>query len=177
VSTSSDLGARARATKADISLPMLIRRSLELKREGRLWRGCRPFHNEKIPRFTVYPDRFHCFGCGASGDVIDWITRTRGLTFRKAIECLTGRPESRPVTVTASREPAVVRTDDGASAEWARRIWMESVSADDTLAERYLSARGLELPSGVVAPDESVIRFHPALWHKPSQQKLPAWPP
>jgi len=46
-----------------------------------------PFHEDHAPSFSVYPDTqsFHCFGCGASGDVIDFIRRTEGLGFREAV--------------------------------------------------------------------------------------------
>jgi len=43
--------------------------------------GCCPFHNEKSPSFTIYPDSgYHCFGCGESGDVIDFVAKMQGLS-------------------------------------------------------------------------------------------------
>ena len=48
---------------------------VQLKKAGRLFRGLCPFHNEKTPSFTVYPDtqNYYCFGCGNGGDVITFI--------------------------------------------------------------------------------------------------------
>jgi DNA primase len=63
----------------------LAQRRMKLRQGGRTWIGCCPFHDEKTASFMVYPDhRFYCFGCGAHGDVIDFIRRMDGLTFREA---------------------------------------------------------------------------------------------
>ena len=58
---------RARLTLSDV-----IGRSVKLTRKGREYTGLCPFHNEKTPSFTVSDDKnfYHCFGCGAHGDVI-----------------------------------------------------------------------------------------------------------
>ncbi len=59
-----------------------------LKRAGRNVKGLCPFHNEKTPSFTVYPDTrsFYCFGCGASGDVISFLMRMDNLDYVEAIK-------------------------------------------------------------------------------------------
>ena len=58
-----------------------------LKRAGSNLRGLCPFHSEKSPSFTVYPqdNSFYCFGCGAGGDVITFIKKKENL---KRTECL-----------------------------------------------------------------------------------------
>ena len=50
---------------------------VNLKRAGTTSKGLCPFHNEKTPSFTVYPDTqsFYCFGCGAAGDVVTFIMK------------------------------------------------------------------------------------------------------
>ena len=50
---------------------------VQLRRSGRTYSGLCPFHSEKTPSFVVYPETqsFYCFGCGAGGDVITFITR------------------------------------------------------------------------------------------------------
>jgi DNA primase len=65
---------------------------VELRQRGHGWIGCCPFHDDTTPSLSVdaIPDRFHCFGCGASGDVIDFIQRLRGLTFLDAAAALDG---------------------------------------------------------------------------------------
>ena len=57
-----------------------------LRKRGVNYVGLCPFHNEKTPSFTVYPDTqsFYCFGCGATGDVIDFVSRLRGIGSKEA---------------------------------------------------------------------------------------------
>ncbi len=66
---------------------------VNLKRQGKLLKGLCPFHNEKTPSFTVYPDTssFYCFGCGAGGDVITFIRRIENLDYIEAVKLLADR--------------------------------------------------------------------------------------
>ncbi|RUO31073.1 DNA primase [Aliidiomarina soli] len=61
---------------------------VRLKKAGRNYQACCPFHNEKSPSFTVAPDKqfYHCFGCGAHGNAIDFIMEYDGLDFPDAVE-------------------------------------------------------------------------------------------
>lgn len=63
---------------------------LELKRRGKNLVGLCPFHNEKTPSFTVYPDSnsFYCFGCGAGGDAVTFIRRIENLDYIEAVKML-----------------------------------------------------------------------------------------
>jgi DNA primase len=65
---------------------------IELQPRGHGYMGCCPFHEDKTPSLSVdgVPDRFHCFGCGASGDVIDFVQRTLHLSFLEAVTVLEG---------------------------------------------------------------------------------------
>ncbi len=71
---------------ADI-LQEMSERGVQLKRSGRRWRALCPFHNERTPSFYVDPDLglYHCFGCGASGDVITFVMEKDGLSFWEAV--------------------------------------------------------------------------------------------
>ncbi len=64
-----------------------------LKRRGRYSVGLCPFHGEKTPSFTLYPDTasFYCFGCGAAGDVITFIRRIENLDYLDAVKFLADR--------------------------------------------------------------------------------------
>src|SRR3546814_16205907 len=74
--------------RARVTLSSVIMRTAKLQRAGREWKACCPFHNEKTPSFTVNDEKgfYHCFGCGAHGDVIRWMTDQRGLSFMDAIK-------------------------------------------------------------------------------------------
>ncbi|MFS2179056.1 CHC2 zinc finger domain-containing protein [Rhizobium pisi] len=69
---------------------------LALKRAGREFVACCPFHAEATPSFTIFPgkdhvERFHCFGCGAHGDVIDFVRKIKGIDLPEALGVLGGR--------------------------------------------------------------------------------------
>lgn len=61
---------------------------VKLKKAGRNYQACCPFHNEKSPSFSVAPDKqfYHCFGCGAHGNVISFLMDYDRLEFVEAIE-------------------------------------------------------------------------------------------
>lgn len=68
----------------------LIRQSVTLKRHGREFGGLCPFHKEKTPSFTVNDDKgfYHCFGCGAHGDGIEFLQKSEGMSFNQAVAYL-----------------------------------------------------------------------------------------
>ena len=68
----------------------IISQYVILKRSGRNFLGLCPFHKEKTPSFSVSPDKqiFHCFGCGAGGDVISFICKMENINYKEAIEFL-----------------------------------------------------------------------------------------
>lgn len=74
--------------RARTLLSALVAKSVKLQRAGREFRACCPFHNEKTPSFYVNDDKgfYHCFGCGAHGDAIRWMTDQRGLPFIDAVK-------------------------------------------------------------------------------------------
>jgi DNA primase len=70
----------------------LINKRVSLKKAGKDYKACCPFHEEKTPSFTVVPTKqiYHCFGCGESGGVIDFIMKFDHLAFVEAIETVAG---------------------------------------------------------------------------------------
>src|SRR3546814_19340889 len=85
-----------------VALSGVVGRAVKLVRAGREWKACCPFHNEKTPRFYVNDDKgfYHCFGCGAHGAVIRFLTDHEGLAFRHAaarlaVEAGLGKPPER----------------------------------------------------------------------------------
>ncbi|MGB3739394.1 MAG: DNA primase [Pontixanthobacter sp.] len=74
--------------RARTTLSGIIMRTTKLQKAGHEWKACCPFHDEKSPSFTVSDSKgfYHCFGCGAHGDVIRWMTDQRGLEFLDAVK-------------------------------------------------------------------------------------------
>ena len=122
---------------------------VQLRGRGRVRQGVCPFHDEAEGSFTVYADteRFHCFGCGATGDVLDFIQRTDGLSLPEAIRKLDG---GAPSTVAAPRRAAesrrasaaVVPQRDPALLTAALRFYLRSMLRSRE-AREYLGSRGI----------------------------------
>ncbi|MEM7569003.1 MAG: DNA primase, partial [Pseudomonadota bacterium] len=76
--------------RARVPVSEVVGRSVKLAKKGREYEGLCPFHNEKTPSFTVNDDKafYHCFGCGAHGDVIRFVRETQNLGFVDAVEQL-----------------------------------------------------------------------------------------
>lgn len=76
--------------RARVALSAVVGRRVKLVRKGREYQGLCPFHNEKSPSFTVNEEKgfFHCFGCGAHGDIIGFEMRAHHMSFPEAVEKL-----------------------------------------------------------------------------------------
>ena len=93
----------------------VIGRTVKLARSGRQQKGCCPFHAEKTPSFYVYDDDFHCFGCGAHGDVISFVMKSTGAGFMEAVEGLAREaglevPKASPQAAEAEQRRAEIST-------------------------------------------------------------------
>uniref|UniRef100_A0A6M3XYW7 Putative primase n=1 Tax=viral metagenome TaxID=1070528 RepID=A0A6M3XYW7_9ZZZZ len=124
-------------------LPSVVGGAIKLHRAGNEFKGLCPFHAEKTPSFTVFRGgtRWHCFGCGAGGDVFDFVAKMHGVGLRDAAEML-GHGEV--VTVAVAPLPPV-DDDESDRTEEARAIWRAAAPAPGTLAETYLRSRGLSV--------------------------------
>ena len=76
--------------KYNTDIEQVISRYVQLRRRGRNLTGLCPFHSEKTPSFTVYPDTqsFYCFGCGAGGDAITFMKKIENLDYMEAVRAL-----------------------------------------------------------------------------------------
>lgn len=74
--------------RSRLTLSTIVQQTVALRKAGREWKACCPFHQEKSPSFTVNDEKgfYHCFGCSAHGDVIRWMTEQRGLAFMDAVK-------------------------------------------------------------------------------------------
>ena len=73
-----------------IDIEQVVSAHVSLKRRGKTLVGLCPFHNEKTPSFTVYPESnsFYCYGCGAGGDIISFVRRTDNLDYIEAVKAV-----------------------------------------------------------------------------------------
>jgi DNA primase len=141
--------------RARVGLADTVGRRMRLQRRGREHVGLCPFHSEKSPSFTVNEEKgfFHCFGCGAHGDVIGFVMRTDSLSFPEAVERLAEQaglpvPQTSPVErERAARQQTLFSVLETACA------WYEQQLKDRTgqIAREYLRERGLT--------DDTIARF------------------
>jgi DNA primase len=126
---------------------------VSLKKAGREYQACCPFHNEKTPSFTVSPGKqfYHCFGCGAHGNAIGFLMDYENLAFPEAVEELARSVGMEvPHEVTAGSPADERRLDHYSLLEKAERFYRGQLRqhAQATRAVDYLKARGL---SGEIA--------------------------
>jgi DNA primase len=142
-----------------VDIVELIEPRVPLKRAGREYQACCPFHDEKTASFTVSPQKqfYHCFGCGAHGSVIGFMMNYEGLEFVDAVEEL-ARFAGLEVPREASAKPRPSRglyELMSSAASWYQGQLPKSQEAID-----YLKQRGL---SGEIS-QEFGIGFAPPGW-------------
>lgn len=133
----------------------VIGQYVQLRRRGRTLSGLCPFHNEKTPSFVVYPDTqsFYCFGCGAAGDVINFVRKYNNLGYVESVKQLASRagmplPEEEDREARARQrlleinrcaaryfyEQLNAKTPEAAQ---ARRYWKEKRGLSDAAIRRF----------------------------------------
>ena len=133
--------------RSRLSLSDLVGRRVKLVPKGGRLAGLCPFHNEKTPSFYVNDSEgfYHCFGCGANGDMITWLRETDGLEFIEAVRQLSemaGLPM--PADDRTSGEAAQQRKAAVDACEAAAAFYSSSLARPDgAAASRYLASRGL----------------------------------
>jgi DNA primase len=131
---------------ARVDIVDVIERRVPLKKAGREWTACCPFHNERTPSFYVSPAKqfFHCFGCGAHGSAVKFLMDYERLEFPDAVEEL-----AQTVGLTVPREggrderPREDKTDLYALLD-AAAAWYEGELPRNADAQAYCKKRGLD---------------------------------
>jgi len=133
--------------RARVDLVDLIGGYVPLRRAGERWKGLCPFHQEKTPSFTVSPKLglFHCFGCHAGGDAIEFLKRHDRLDFVEAVRALAARTGVPLPSEPGTRPDPRARDDlyrllDWAARQYERWLWDRS---DAEAARRYLDQRAI----------------------------------
>ena len=134
--------------RARVTLSSVIMRTTKLQKAGREWKACCPFHSEKTPSFTVSDEKgfYHCFGCGAHGDVIRWMTDQRGLSFMDAVKELAAEagldvPQPDPREAERAEQRAGLHDVMAAAQEWFKT---NLLSDEGKKAREYLKTRGFD---------------------------------
>ncbi len=126
----------------------VVGKRVKLAKKGREFSGLCPFHSEKTPSFTVNDDKafYHCFGCGAHGDVIRFVTETEGLTFPEAVGKLAGMAGMEvPKATPEERQRAERAKSLQEACEAALRFFRRRLEGPDgATALAYLQRRGLK---------------------------------
>ncbi len=133
--------------RARIPLSEVIGSGVRLQRRGSEYVGLCPFHQENTPSFTVVESKgfYHCFGCGAHGDVIRYVMQTENLSFPETVERLAGRaglamPERSPRQRERERRAATLHDVLEEACQWYER---QLAGKAGSQARSYLSGRGV----------------------------------
>ncbi len=134
--------------RARTSLSAVIGRTTRLTKAGHEFKACCPFHNEKSPSFTVNDAKgfYHCFGCGAHGDVIRWMTDQRGMEFIDAVKDLAAEAGmelpalDRAAAQVAEQRASLYDVMTAAQAWFAANL----AGSDGAKARVYLATRGFD---------------------------------
>ena len=134
--------------RSQVGLTDLIGRRVKLTRKGREHTGLCPFHNERTPSFTVSEEKgfFHCFGCGAHGDIIGFVMRTENLSFPEAVSRLADEaglvvPEMSPEERhTAQRQASLLEVMEKGCVYFEKNL----NNPEGKPALSYLKNRGLD---------------------------------
>jgi DNA primase len=122
----------------------IIGARVPLKKSGREFKACCPFHNEKSPSFWVSPDKqfYHCFGCGAHGTVVGFLMQYEKLGFLDAVADLAQRAGlPLPREALGTRDPDSADLHD-VMARIAR--FFEQNLSDNARAQKYAGTRGID---------------------------------
>jgi DNA primase len=133
---------------------------VQLKKGGREYKACCPFHSEKSPSFWVSPDKqfYHCFGCGAHGTVIGFLMQYEKMDFVDAVADLAQRAGLElPREAQATRDPGTADLHE-LMGKVAR--FFQQTLADNARARKYAEARGI----GLKTRDDFALGYAPDAW-------------
>ncbi len=117
-----------------------------LKKAGKTWKACCPFHKEKTPSFTVSSEKglYYCFGCQEGGDIFDFLMKIENLSFNEAVRKLADLAgvEYKPqggFSLAEQQRIAMRKTLD-----WAKSFYHKNLmSSGGEFARNYVKSRGL----------------------------------
>lgn len=165
--------------RARVPVSREVGKRVKLTRSGREFVGLCPYHNERTPSFTVNDEKgfYHCFGCGAHGDVIRFLIEHENLPFPEAVRRLAEgsgiRIEDEPATSARAMDQKVPAPDHSpyvSSAEVGAWAWRAAVPAEGEIAERWFEYREIDPGIPLVRRAIRRFRYHPAMPFFPWQR-------
>ncbi|MCP3942608.1 MAG: toprim domain-containing protein [Desulfobacteraceae bacterium] len=136
--------------KASVDLKSLVEsRGIQLKKNGKGWFGLCPFHDDKNPSLSITPSKneWHCFGCGAGGDVIRFVELFDRVDFKEAVKQLSSDNTVKPAlkrSVAKKKTHSKIKLTPGHIKLFNRVIeFYHSAFAEDDRARLYLQSRGI----------------------------------
>src|SRR5262245_25483469 len=157
--------------KMHLDIVQIVGERVPLRKAGAAsWKGLCPFHGEKTPSFHVHGDKqfFHCFGCGASGDVFEFVKRSDSLTFPDAVRQLAARagrpvpePEDGKAEAESQREREALLKVHEVAAAWfkAQLATVGGRAALRVLRDRGMTQETIDLVGFGYAPNAG-LRAH-----------------
>ena len=165
----ADLQKFIEELRAKVSIVDVVGAKVKLIRKGREYQACCPFHNEKTPSFTVNEAKgfYHCFGCGAHGDIVKFEMEANGLPFLDALKKLADRAGvPMPQLSHENREKAEERKSQYEIMEMAVKFFEKNLRlTGGRAALDYLYNRGFN--------DDIIAKFR--LGYAPNNNGLKAW--
>ncbi|MBM62891.1 MAG: DNA primase [Acidobacteria bacterium] len=134
--------------KVQADIVQVVQDYLPLKKVGNSYKGLCPFHSEKTPSFHVHRDKafFHCFGCGAGGDVLKFLELQEKLGFQDAVQHLAQRfgiqvpePDTEHDPAADAERETMLRLHELATDFFQNHL----VDTDGVVAREHLTARGI----------------------------------
>ena len=135
--------------KSHADIVQVVQERVALRRSGATWKGLCPFHGEKTPSFHVNGDKgfFHCFGCGAKGDVFEFVKLHDKITFPEAVRQVAARagvtvpePEDGNQDPESKRDRETILRAHEVAAAWFRE---QLAGPQGAVARRLLDTRGV----------------------------------
>lgn len=151
-----------------LTLSEVVGKRVKISRAGREYKACCPFHREKSPSFYINDDKqfYHCFGCGAHGDVVGFVMQHDNLSFIEAVETLASQaglqvPKQSPQAIEKARTEKSLHALLEASCQWFEARLYEAKNRE---VLEYLTKRGLSEETiacfrlGYAPDDESSLK-------------------
>ena len=134
--------------KANHNITDVMRRHAKVVRAGREFKSLCPFHREKTPSFQLNDAKgsYYCFGCAATGDIVDLVQHLQGVGFTDALRWL-GAADLPAVDQAARLQAAAEdEAERAAATDRARLVWERAIPARGTPAEVYARSRSITMP-------------------------------